>query len=98
MSEVELDVPGATAATSVAMDRTRGPWAGGMAGGLVCWDVHGTPGALDAINHDGHPCASAWLGLCVVVRWESEPRPPPTWPTITIEVGTIPKSDGSTRF
>ena len=40
--------------------------------------AEGVPGgvALEAINHDGHPCALTWLGLTVVVG--APPRPPPT--------------------
>ena len=30
-----------------------------------------------------------WLGLGVVVRSATLPRPPPTCPTITMEVGTV---------
>src|SRR5215469_12130358 len=67
------------------MDWTRGPWAGGTAPDWLL--VHGVPGGRPAINHDTHPCALAWLGLAVVVR--EAPRPPPTWPTITIDVGML---------
>ena len=33
-------------------------------------------------------CA-VWLGLAVVVRGSQSPRPPPIWPTIMSEVGTV---------
>ena len=75
----------APAATSVAMDCTRGPWVGGLASGVL--GLHGAPGGVwaSAINHVTHPCALVWLGLGVVVR--EEPRPPPTCPTTTMDVG-----------
>ena len=34
------------------------------------------------------PC-TGWIGLGVVVRRVGSPRPPPSWPTITIDVGTV---------
>ena len=40
---------------------------------------------MAAINQEGHDCASVWLGLGVLV-WLA-PRPPPTCPTMAIEVG-----------
>ena len=42
-----------------------------------------------AINQLTHPCALLWSGLAVVVREAKVPRPPPTCPTITIDVGTV---------
>ena len=74
--DVEETVPAATAATSVPMDWTRFPWFGGKAPDVS--EVHGVPGGMAAINHDTHPCAFAWLGLCVLVICEVIPRPPPT--------------------
>src|ERR1700722_10842657 len=49
--------------------------------------VHGVPGGLAAINQLGQACAYWWLGLAVVVRLL--PRPPPTCPTMTMEVGIV---------
>ncbi len=40
-----------------------------------------------AINQVTHPCALEWSGLGVAVRCATTPRPPPTCPTIMIEVG-----------
>src|SRR4029077_2911676 len=38
----------------------------------------------------GHvDCSGACTGLAVVVLCARFPRPPPTWPTITREVGTV---------
>ena len=42
-----------------------------------------------AINQVGHPCARLWSGLAAVVRCARTPRPPPTCPTMTIEVGMV---------
>src|ERR1700747_280682 len=69
------------------MDCTRGPWTGGMA--PESFAVHGVPGGVlgSAINQVRHPCAREWSGLGVVVR--ERPRPPPTCPTITREVGML---------
>src|SRR5579871_4775504 len=84
---VAVAVPGAPAATSVAIDCKRGPWAGGVPEAPVTGVVQGWPGAWVAMNQLGHPCALAWLGLGVVVG--VAPRPPPTWPTITMDVGIL---------
>jgi len=75
------------AATSVANDCTRGPCGGGV----------NEPGA-PAIGHETLLEERAeWSGLVVHVEPVVEvplqldvtlPRPPPTWPTIMIEVGT----------
>src|ERR1700747_2431800 len=40
------------------------------------------------MNQVTHPCALEWSGLGVVVRSATLPRPPPTCPTMTMEVGT----------
>src|SRR5437879_117263 len=61
--------------TSVENDCTRVPCTGGV-----------TPGA-PAMGHVTAPWALAWLGLGVEVA--VVPRPPPNWPTITSEVGTV---------
>jgi hypothetical protein len=34
-------------------------------------------------------CDWEWSGLAVVVRCVTSPSPPPTWPTITSDVGTL---------
>ena len=56
-----------------------------------CSAGHGVPGGVapEAINQVWHPCAREWLGLNVVVRCPKTPRPPPTCPIITMEVGTL---------
>ena len=41
------------------------------------------------MNQVTHPCALEWSGLGVVVRSATLPRPPPTCPTMTMEVGTV---------
>ena len=43
---------------------------------------------MAAINQEGHASTLVWSGLSVVVRSAVTPRPPPTWPTIMIDVGT----------
>src|ERR1700745_3229839 len=65
----------APAATSVENDCTRGPCGGAS-----------TPGP-PAIGHVVAPCALEWSGLGVVVA--ELPRPPPSGPTIVMEVGTV---------
>ena len=40
-----------------------------------------------AINQVTHPCALEWSGLGVAVA--NAPRPPPTCPTMTMEVGMV---------
>ena len=42
-----------------------------------------------AINQVTQFCAAEWSGLVVVVRCAKTPRPPPTCPTITIDVGMV---------
>src|SRR5690242_16386163 len=64
------------AATSVARDCTRSCCAGGVNVGSLL-----SPEA----GHVG-PCGGC-TGLGVVERWL--PRPPPSWPTMTIEVGIL---------
>src|SRR5215472_3848178 len=49
--------------------------------------AHGTPGGVLAINQLTHPWASVWSGLATYVA--PVPRPPPTCPTIMIEVGIL---------
>ena len=44
---------------------------------------------VSAINQVTHPCALEWSGLVVVVRCAKTPRPPPTCPTIMMDVGTV---------
>src|ERR1700730_1667652 len=80
-----LVLPATAGATSVANDCTRGPWTGGVAPDASV--VHGTPGKELAINQETHPCAFEWSGLVVVVRCDRLPSPPPTCPTIMIDVG-----------
>ena len=66
----------ATAATSVPNDCTRGPWGGGVfVGPLV---------ALPATGQVVYWVACVGLGVVV----GGAPRPPPTCPTIMIDVGT----------
>ena len=88
MSDVQVSDVVAPAVTSVAIDCTRGPWAGGVF--VVTPEVgavQAVPGALAAMNQEGQSCTVAWLGLAVVVR--DDPRPPPTCPTMTMEVGIV---------
>src|SRR6516164_3975345 len=77
------------AATSVLNDCTRCPWVGGKA--PETFAAHGTPGGVEgsAINQVAHPWALVWSGLCVVVRCALRPRPPPTCPRMTMEVGIV---------
>src|SRR5437879_6288053 len=76
---------GAPAATSVPNDCTREPCGGGVNAGLP-------PPTVFAIGQVT-PCC-AWAGLGVQVPppvaqvAPTVPRPPPSWPTITSEVGT----------
>ena len=42
-----------------------------------------------AINQVTQFCAAEWSGLVVAVRCASTPRPPPTCPTMTMEVGIV---------
>src|SRR6267378_6127751 len=84
----------APAATSVENDCTRGPCAGGVPA-----PVSGAPGASPAMGQVTG-CALVWSGLGVQVAplvavaamlqlALTAPRPPPNWPTITSEVGTL---------
>ena len=80
----------APGATSVENDCTRGPCVGGVAAGGFAFGfaaLHCSPGPMDAIGHVTQPCAYVWSGLRVVVR--CVPKPPPNWPTIVNEVGTV---------
>jgi hypothetical protein len=83
-ARVTADPP---AVASDAIDRTRFPCTGGSCPDELVVLLHGVPGALAAINHDTHPCALEWSGLPALVA--EVPRPPPTWPIITIDVGTL---------
>src|ERR1700726_5169312 len=71
------------AATSVPNDFTRGPCTGGTP-----TPTGATPGPVLAIGH-----VTGWAllrsGGAVVVLCVRSPRPPPNWPTITSEVGTL---------
>jgi hypothetical protein len=62
-------------ATSVENDWTRVPSVGAV------------PPGPPAIGHVVAPCAFVWSGLAALVA--VVPRPPPNWPTITSEVGTV---------
>src|SRR5580704_5186963 len=62
-------------ATSVENDWTRVPCAGAV------------PPGPPAIGQVVAPCAFVWSGLAALVA--VVPRPPPNWPTITSEVGTV---------
>src|ERR1035438_2135561 len=76
----ELQVRGVVAppATSVPKDCTRGPWAGGV----KAWPL----GTGATVAHVALPCCS-WVGLGV---WVADvPSPPPNWPTIVRDVGTL---------
>src|SRR5258705_1165418 len=75
LAALQVSVPGAAWVLSVAKDGTRGPWSGGL---LV-----GSPGT----PWTGHvrDC-SGWAGLAAVLA--VVPKPPPSWPTITSDVGT----------
>src|ERR1035441_8614023 len=61
-------------ATSVPNDCTRGPWGGGTKTAPVFTVGHVTP-------------RFSWVGLATYCA--PVPNPPPTWPTITSEVGTV---------
>jgi len=76
LSPVQISVPVVVTVTSVPMDCTRFPWAGGEAPDELVELVHGVPGGRAAINHVVHPCALVWSGLSVLVG--VPPRPPPT--------------------
>ena len=75
------DTAVAPAATSVEKDCTRDPWAGGVPAPLSP-----PPGGSPAIGQVSG-WALVWSGLGVVVG--AAPSPPPNWPTITSEVGTV---------
>src|SRR6266576_219287 len=78
---VQVSVAVPPAATSVENDCTRLPCAGG-----VPTPVSGAPGASPAMGQVSG-WALAWLGLAV--KLPAVPRPPPNWPTITSDVGTL---------
>src|SRR5580704_14815873 len=77
--EVHVSAVVASAATSVEKDCTRGPCAGA---------VPSPPPGL-AIGQVTFDWAVEWSGGAVVVLCVTSPRPPPTWPTITSDVGTL---------
>src|ERR1700694_5816523 len=66
-------------APSVASERTRSGWAGGAKTVSPGFVVPSVPGQVV-------PCAGC-AGLGAVVL--SLPRPPPSWPSTTSEVGTL---------
>ncbi|VWC31795.1 hypothetical protein BCO37747_06896 [Burkholderia contaminans] len=76
---VVCDFGSVDGATSVPNDCTRGPCAGGTNDAIGAVEVAVTVGQLVAV------CVG-WTGLGVVVGLS--PRPPPSWPTMTSEVGT----------
>src|SRR5579864_3493758 len=79
-----VPVAGVTpATTSVPNDRTRGP----CTGGVPCAPVL-------AMNQVVFACAAEWSGAAEQVEPPVQPvptvpRPPPTWPTIMIDVGIL---------
>src|SRR3954447_20540252 len=72
----------APAATSVENDCTRAPWGRGT--------KVGSP-AAPAAGQVSVP--GVCVGLGAVFRSARSPRPPPNWPTITIEVGIFPPAN-----
>src|SRR5258708_22586228 len=76
---------GVPTSTSVENDCTRVPWTGG-----VPTPVKAARGASPAIGQVSG-WALVWSGLATEV--EVVPSPPPSWPTITSEVGMLPEAN-----